>query len=1354
MLRRKTQGVHFMKNRRTVAGMIAGLFLMALILPGCPPQVGVELVLSKDTLDFGHDRTEDGLAVHVNHTGTRTEPLEVSADQPWIIPQNCLDFKDGCISQGPYHDLQIRVRIDRDKLAMGLNTGTLRLHANPASPKTVEVVAEEIAQADFYVRQSQVALGKAVEFVDASQVSEKAGRLVSWKWEFGDGNESTAINPVHVYERPGVYDVRLTIQTSENIKRTVLQSALIRVENPAAHVDFDVSTKAPGLGEEVIFTDRSSLDNITVTGRKWIFGDGTETNFSKEKTAVHRYAKTGVFTVTLQLKTSHGLLESVKENFVIVRSGSGPVADFSFESDAGALYVKEEIRFYDRSHPGTGTITDRSWNFGDGTISNEASPVHRYNGKGEFKVTLSVQTEKGYSSKEKTLTLTYRAPKANFTAAPTKQKVDAPIRFTDRSVPGHDGNVAWAWDFGDGNTSTVQHPTHVYTKKGLYTVTLTVTGGDPDGLTDTFTREGYISIVDTIDTGEGEDEEDNGLLDLEHYVALNDGAYTYSTPRVEPLRVDGRTAGTVYLIDKMTSQRWNPDNSVHPDYVEWFHPMTIFEPAVKLTKTAMLFIDGGSRTSPAKVEPAFARMSVLSGTTIVHIRNIPCQPIVFLDEVIPAGRQDNYSGEDIILRRRTEDDIIAYSYDEYLKAYRETEGKPNFQWPALFPMVKSAVKGMDTAEDVLAKNGITLDGFVVAGASKRGWTTWLTGAADSRIKAIAPIVINVLNMDEHLAHHRKSYGYWAPAIYPYAQEGVFDQLLPNEQDGTISKEAQSLLNRIDPYEYALKGSYPMPKFMMNGTGDQFFVPDSTQFYFNDLKGDKHLCYIPNAGHDLGGIDGVDISDPENPLGKFFAWYLSVTQREALPGFTESFEQDGAIVVRVSPQRLPVRVRLCQATSDKRDFRNEVMKEQGVEWTYTTLSPTSGSTVYRALPPAPKAGHYTAFFIQLEYANTSTLAIPGIPVPNLVFTTGVRTLPIVNGEIVYPEFTGYLANTERPDAVPFSETKLPVAVVYGTPYEMGRYYGEVLGDQINDAVPAIIAASGLSQEVLLDIWEELEGNVLDNRLQEEIRGIARARKVTVTKDMLNMAHAAIIHASSASGIYSTAAYGNLIKDQAPRIHSMHSATVNESMGLKIAPYQCAVMYIPDQGIPHTVFTYAGLTFGRTGINLGGISGVDIPNLTSDADLSTGMPLLREALYDSLNLREAVATARTGLSRGTALVFSDGRNEYRSAYVPAAPGITRFDMTLDQMRYPVPGLVFGTSQDPYETLSFLLNSTISTFTSEVLLNVTNNNALTDSKRNTLNVVYEGEPLTVVIQTASSSLSARWDIPEYMNMQLLLP
>ena len=330
-----------------------------------------------------------------------------------------------------------------------------------------------------------------------------------------------------------------------------------------------------------------------------------------------------------------------------------------------------------------------------------------------------------------------------------------------------------------------------------------------------------------------------------------DGCYAYTQPLKQTYSIPGTgLTADVYVVARMRSQCWNPDGNVY-DGVEWTHPVVIINPRVRLSDTAMLFIDGGSRNSTPQINPVLAQIAALSGTPVVHIANIPSQPLTFEDEVIPPGEQDNYSGADSILRSRTEDAAIAYSYDKFLRDYRNGH-EADTPWPLLFPMVKAAVKAMDTAENVLQAAGEDpIEDFVVAGASKRGWTTWLTGAVDPRVKAVIPIVINVLNMEKNLAHHRASYGYWSPAIYDYAQMGVFDQLIPTSETPDLSPEALALLDLVDPYEYAKDGAYDgKPIFMLNATGDEFFVPDKgandDSMDVLEPAGEANQSFIPNV----------------------------------------------------------------------------------------------------------------------------------------------------------------------------------------------------------------------------------------------------------------------------------------------------------------------------------------------------------------------------------------------------------------------------------------------------------------------------------------------------------------------------
>src|SRR5205823_7237776 len=158
-----------------------------------------------------------------------------------------------------------------------------------------------------------------------------------------------------------------------------------------------------------------------------------------------------------------------------------------------------------------------------------------------------------------------------------------------------------------------------------------------------------------------------------------------------------------------------------------------------------------------------------------------------------------------------------------------------------------AVRAMDAVTAFCATNEsgkVNTDGFVVVGGSKRGWTTWTTAAVDKRVVAIIPCVIDLLNIEPSMLHHYAAYGFWAPSIGNYTALRIMDW--------TGTPQHRALMKIEEPYEY--RHRLTMPKFMINAADDQFFLPDSWQFYFNDLQGVKYLRYVPNAEHSLGGSD--------------------------------------------------------------------------------------------------------------------------------------------------------------------------------------------------------------------------------------------------------------------------------------------------------------------------------------------------------------------------------------------------------------------------------------------------------------------------------------------------------------------
>jgi PhoPQ-activated pathogenicity-related protein len=419
---------------------------------------------------------------------------------------------------------------------------------------------------------------------------------------------------------------------------------------------------------------------------------------------------------------------------------------------------------------------------------------------------------------------------------------------------------------------------------------------------------------------------------LDDYVAAPEPNYTYSMVNTIP-----GSGYTGYVLD-MISQDWRSITEV--DRTLWQHWLTVIVPDTVSSDTAFLFIDGGDNGGPApdSVDSDLALAAVSTQTVVAHLEMVPNQPLYFTDESQP----------------RHEDAIIAYSWDKYL-----TSGDPN--WLAQLPMTKSAVRAMDTVQDFCANLGqeaITIDDFVVSGASKRGWTAWLTAAVDSQVAAVMPIVIDMLNMEKSFRHHHAAYGYWAPAVNDYEEMGIFEWF------GT--PEIESLMEIVDPYEY--RNRLTMPKFMINSTGDQFFLPDSAQFYFQDLPQEKYLRYIPNTDHSLDW----------SAYFSMLVFYQSVLDSLTHPQFSWIVQEDGSIVVQTIDA--PTQVNLWQATNyTTRDFRLETI---GAVWTSSPLSDQGGG-VYIAHLPEPPSG-WTAFFVELIYDS-------GLTTP-YKFTTEVSVVP--------------------------------------------------------------------------------------------------------------------------------------------------------------------------------------------------------------------------------------------------------------------------------------------------------------------------------------------------------------------------
>ncbi len=422
---------------------------------------------------------------------------------------------------------------------------------------------------------------------------------------------------------------------------------------------------------------------------------------------------------------------------------------------------------------------------------------------------------------------------------------------------------------------------------------------------------------------------------LDDYVAKADP--TYSWKLVKTIKGDGFTC---YILD-LKSQTWRMAPDVNRNV--WEHWLTIVKPDKVTSETGLLMISGGrnGREAPNSPPGEAAMIAKRSGTVVVNLGQVPNQPLEL-----------NKDGNG-----RFEDDLIAYCHIKFMDTGDVT-------WLTRLPMVKSAVRAMDAATEFLAteEGGKTpLKKFVVAGASKRGWTTWLTGAVDSRVIAIVPIVIDVLNVKVSMMNHYAAYGFWAPAVGDYAvRHKVMDRWDTPQMDE---------LNKIeDPYYY--RHRLKIPKFIVNATGDQFFTPDSSKFYFDDLEGVKYLRYVPNADHSLRETDALE---------SIYAFYNAIVKGTPLPKFSWKLQADGSI--QVTTETKPLEVNLWQANSPKaRDFRVMTI---GKAFKKSTLSET-GKGTYLARVEKPESG-WTAFFVELVFDS-------GDPKTPFKFTTQVQITP--------------------------------------------------------------------------------------------------------------------------------------------------------------------------------------------------------------------------------------------------------------------------------------------------------------------------------------------------------------------------
>jgi len=422
--------------------------------------------------------------------------------------------------------------------------------------------------------------------------------------------------------------------------------------------------------------------------------------------------------------------------------------------------------------------------------------------------------------------------------------------------------------------------------------------------------------------------------ELDAYLALPDDSY-----RWEILEKPQRPTGTATYVVELTSQTWQG--------IVWKHYMLLVVPANLVSRDhAVLVIEGSNNgDKPGDMHKMIAGMAGgQAGMPMALLLQVPNQPLL--------GKDGN--------RGYVEDALIG---ETFLKAVETKDAT----WPLLFPMAKSAIRAMDAIQEILKQERkLDIKGFIVGGASKRGWTTWLTAASgDKRVTAIVPMVIDNLNTGKQMEYQLETWGEYSASINDYVER----DLLRNDNTPRSEFEKE-LWTMIDPYSY--RSRLAMPKLLMHGANDPYWTVDATKWYFHDLPGPKYLLTVPNAGHGLGLESGGNQAELMR-AGMRLATSIAVfAKHAALGGDWPTFEwtlseSDAGYQINIDTE-LPLRetvnqdgvklssgVKLWTAESETKDFRQ-------AKWTSTDQKGSLSITV-----PKPKSGHI-AFFVEIESRN--------------------------------------------------------------------------------------------------------------------------------------------------------------------------------------------------------------------------------------------------------------------------------------------------------------------------------------------------------------------------------------------------
>ncbi|MFK7920581.1 MAG: PKD domain-containing protein [Bacteroidia bacterium] len=297
----------------------------------------------------------------------------------------------------------------------------------------------------------------------------------TYQWDFGDGTTSTQLNPSHIYAIPGTFDVSLIITTGSGCADTVLAPSLIDLAGPYGTFSFSPDSGCPSLD---VFVD---VDPTNTVLYQYDMGDGTLTN-SADSNYVHTYTLPGTYFPQINLNDGLGcdvLITSATPVVVF------PLPTAAFTVSQNIVCDSGTVLFFDMSSASAG-ITSWLWDFGDGSSSATANPIHTYNQSGSFDVSLVVFSDDGCSDTllMPNLIQVVSSPLADIAVLDSVGCQIFTLDLLDNSTPTNSPLIDWQWDFGDASPLGVGNTvTHSYGTVGTYMSSLVIT--DSLGCSDT-----------------------------------------------------------------------------------------------------------------------------------------------------------------------------------------------------------------------------------------------------------------------------------------------------------------------------------------------------------------------------------------------------------------------------------------------------------------------------------------------------------------------------------------------------------------------------------------------------------------------------------------------------------------------------------------------------------------------------------------------------------------------------------------------------------------------------------------------------------------------------------------------------